>query len=857
MEQLDAPIETSSNDSPDCHPEQPEVDNGNSHADTAADYDIRFGDAEERLRKQLRALKERLKALKEVVLESNEAFANPDDDPSQVSPRTLQQQVYYRQILSDITNQRNSYSARVQSLEERVGRLLSSELFGGNGTVQNLVDQRGVVVVDPDLYYEMHREGGYLSQLERETLRMHSDHESTESEILAKLVAVKAEKVMVEADRDTLIDENEDLREKLKTILFRYEVLVQQRNSIQSDSSGIETLIDTSEDEIIDLADDGEEIIGRDDRRELHIAQHHDTTQAIPAASTDDFNEAQITLIRSERDSAIQQNEDARRTLATRTAERNGAHQRIRILEASLTESQEKIAQVQAEIRRKETQERTQANVLDTEVSTREVERKEVGFLQEELEHAVAAASMAQHERDVARVEIKVLQAENAIAHSAAETAHDVVTELQASLEAANNAALAEREKSEDCRRTQNRLRVERETLRIEVGKLGKALNEAHQVSMGLVRHGNITIGDLVHIQEERDAALARLGTLQAELDKATGTANELQMALDECLSRHANGPTDYLAMEELNRVIAQRDEALAHVKELERLLEDLEDDYRTNLDQWERQTQRDEKEIHDCRDLLEEEKKQNKTLSNRLEAANITLQEVEARAATAEARSRTLEIQNQQIGQDLDHSNEDREELEAACERLRAECHRLESTVVALRNEVIRLGGRIVAPDGTVQREDSWPDGAPSLGPGSSEIPTQPIPAPRPEQHQEKDNHSVPHPRQRSTSTRRRPRKASNVYESSISDLSSVESDVSVPNESHLPWRPKSRPARRSDSTAPLRTSPTMSTQLNPRTSRNPQPYYGASNRSRSLKRKADADREESGVVKKKRSKS
>ena len=161
------------------------------------------------------------------------------------------------------------------------------------------------------------------------------------------------------------------------------------------------------------------------------------------------------------------------------------------------------------------------------------------------------------------------------------------------------------------------------------------------------------------------------------------------------------------------------------------------------------------------------------------------------------------------------------------------------------------------MAPDGTVQGEDSWPDGAPSLGPGSSEIPTQPIPAPRPEQHQEKDNHSVPHPRQRSTSTRRRPRKASNVYESSISDLSSVESDVSVPNESHLPWRPKSRPARRSDSTAPLRTSPTMSTQLNPRTSRNPQPYYGASNRSRSLKRKADADREESGVVKKKRSKS
>ena len=852
MEQLDAPIETGPNDSPDCHPEQPEVNNETLHADIAADYDIRFGDEEDRLLNQVRVLKEQLKALKEVILETSDAFTNPDDGPSQVSPRTLQQQVYDRQILFEITNQRNSYFARVQSLEERVGRLLSSELLGGNGTVQNSVDQQGVVVVDPDLYHEMHREGGYLSQLERETLRIRSDHESTESEILAKLDAVKAEKVMVEADRDTLIDENEDLREKLKTILFRCEVLVQQRNSMQSDSSGIETLIDSSEDENINMVDGGEEIVEREDRRELNIAPRHDTTQVKPATIADDVNEAQLTLVRSERDSAMKQNEEARRTLATRTAERNGAHQRIRILEASLKESQEKIAHLQADIRKKESQERMQANLSDTEVSTGKVEQNEVGFLQEELEHAVAAASIAQHERDAARVEIKVLQAENAIAHSAAETAHDVVTELQASLEAANNAALAEREKSEDCRRTQNRLRVERETLRIEVGKLEKALNEAHQVSMGLVRHGNITIGDLVHIQEERDATLAKLGTPQAELDKATGTANELQMALDECLSRHANGPTDDLAMEELNRVITQRDEALAHVKELEWLLEELEDDYRTNLDQWERQTQRDEKEIHDCRDLLDEEQKQNKALLHQLEATNITLREVETRAVDAEARSTALEIHNQQIGQDLDHSNEDREELEATCERLCAECLRLESVIVAVRNEVIRLGGRTMAPDGTVQGEDGWPDGAPSLGPEFSQISNQPVPEslPSPE-----DRHSAPHSRQRSASTRRRPRKASSVYESSISDLSSVESDMSIPEELHFSWRPKSRPTRRSDSTTPLRTSPTMSTQLNPRTSRNPQPYYGASHRSRSLKRKADTDREQPGIAKKKRS--
>ncbi|PVH77013.1 hypothetical protein DL98DRAFT_278214 [Cadophora sp. DSE1049] len=830
-------------------------------ADPSEIHHIRFGDEGERLREQVRALQEQLRALKEVILESVGTFTDPVDDPSQITPRTLQQQVFDRQILPEVTSQRDSYLIRVQNLEERVGRLLSFGVVGRNGNPQHVFDQGGGIAIDPDLYYEIHREGGYLSQLESESLRMCNDHESTKSEILAKLDAAKAEKTIAEADRDTLIDENDDLREKLKTMLFRYEALVQQRDSMQRDSSGLETLVDSSEYENIDTvgSDSGDDAVGREETRELHTAQHLDTTHAKPPRSANEVSEAQLTLVRSERDSAIKQNEEARRTLATRTAERNGAHQRIRILESSLTESQEREAHFQAEIRRKESQERTQANLLDTEASTEEAEPKEVEFLQEELEHAVAAASKAQHERDAARVEIKVMEAENAIAHSAAETANDVVIELQASLEAANNAALAEREKSEECRRIQNRLRVERETLRIEVAKLEKALSAAHQVSMGLVRHGNITVGDLVHIREEKDAALARLGTLQAELDKATGTANELQMALDDCLARHANGPTDDLAMEELNRVIAQRDEALAHVKELERLLEELEDDYRTNLDQWERQTQRDEKEIIDSRDRLEEEKKRSTDLSNQLKAANIKLQEAETRALAAEARSTNLEIQIQQIEQDLDHSNEDREELEAACERLRAECLRLGTMIVAVRNEVIRLGGRTVAPDGTVQGEDGWPNGPPFPGPEPSDIARPPTRLPRssPENLNAEDDSPVPYPREKSASTRRQSRKSSSVYESPSSDSSSDESNVLIPEESHLQWRPRPRPAKCSDSTPPLRTSPTMSTQTHPRTSRNPQPYYGASTRSRPLKRRADTDREKPGSAKNKRSKS
>ncbi|KAH7383105.1 hypothetical protein BKA64DRAFT_712940 [Cadophora sp. MPI-SDFR-AT-0126] len=848
--------ETALNDSLEGQPEEfegyrevfPDVNLSDSHG-------VRAGAEGNRLGEQVRALKEQLRVLKEVILESSDDFINPDEGPSQILPRNLQRPVFDRQILSEVTSKRDSYFLRVQNLEERVGRLLPSGL-GGDGSFQDLVDQRSVAVVDPDLYYETHREGGYLSQLQRETLRKGNGHESTESEILARLDAAKAERIMAEADRDTLIDENEDLREKLKTILLRYEALVQQWKSVQSGSSGQETCVDSSENRNVDMADVdiGDEAVGRMEMGELHTSQNPHTIHPDPSTRDGEVCEAQLILVRSERDAAIKRNEEARRTLATRTAERNGAHQRIRILEASLTESQEREAKLQAEIRRKESQERTSTSLLDTETSTEGAERKDVEFLQEELEHAVAAASKAQRERDAARIEIKVMEAENAIAHSAAETANDVVTELQVSLEAANNAALAEREKSEERRRTQNRLRVERETLRIKVAKLERALSEAHQVSIGLVRHGNITVGDLVHVREERDSALARLETLQAELDQATGTVTELQIALDDLLATHANGPTDDLALDELNRVIVQRDEALSHVKELERLLEELEEDYRTNLDQWERQTQRDEKEIIDSRDRLNEEMTRSTDLSDQLKAANIKLEEAEIKALTAEARSTTLDIQAQQIAQDLDHSNEDREGLETACELLRAECLRLGGMIVAVRNEVICLGGRIVAPDGTVQGEDGWPDGPPLADHSDSDIPRRPAAKPQPVQEDldVEDNDPVPYPRKRGASTRRQPRKASSAYELSDSDLSSIESNLLIPEEWDLQWRPRQRPARRSDSTPLLRTSPTISTQTHPRSSRNPAPYYGTSTRSRPVKRRADTDREKPGSGKK-----
>ncbi|KAH7369544.1 hypothetical protein BKA65DRAFT_560673, partial [Rhexocercosporidium sp. MPI-PUGE-AT-0058] len=839
-----------------------------------------------RCREQVRALKEQLRTLKEVILESSGTFTNPLERPNEVPLGILHEQGSEREDVSILTSEHDVYFVRVQNLERRVGELLSYFPSGGDDDLQDMMTGRGTVASDRDcLSCNIHREGDYLTQIP--LLKMSLDPKFVEGEILAELNAARAETRTVEADRDALVDENADLRERLDTLMFGYGAVVQQLNGLQSQRNRLETQLDALEDQGVGIGkpEGTDEVARQQERQELRTSQRIDESPLTkPASCFNEDCEAQLLLARAERDSAIQQNEEARKTLATRTAERNGAHQRMHILEAAAKESRAREAQLQAEIRRKEIQEQMQANLKTSETNTCEAERKEIEFLQEELEHAVAAAAKAQHERDAARAEIKALEEENAIAHSAAETANDVVGELQQSLEAAKHAAMAEREKSEDSRRTQNRLRIERETVRIQVAKLERELSAAHQISMGLVRHGNITVGDLVHIREEKDAALSRLSILQAELEKANDAARELQMALDDCLARHANSPTDDLALQELSRVIAQRDEALAHVTELERLLRELEDDYRKNLDQWERQTQRDEKEIHASKRRLEDERKRNKELSDQLRAANARLKAAETRARLAEerleiaeSRTESLQIQIQQLEQDLEHSNEDRDELEGVRDRLRAECLRLGGMITAVRNEVIRLRGTTVAPDGTVQGEDGWPQGPPFPGPDPSDIPRPPTakPVPIPDNHEEREYNLFPHPVKRASvakSARTQSQSSNLTSFSNDSSLSSGNESLKsvssrrrsdgpssiperTPHESPFPSPRQRPPGRGLPRTPPLQTSPTMSTQINPRSTRNPAPDYGASTRSKSRKRGADACDEEERPPKRKRS--
>ncbi|KAL5323021.1 hypothetical protein ACEPPN_007548 [Leptodophora sp. 'Broadleaf-Isolate-01'] len=827
----------------------------------------RMGDEGEsfRCREQVCALKEQLRALKEVILESGGTFTDPLDGPGRVSPGPLQQQASDRDSSSELTSQRDAYYIRVQNLERRVGELLSLCPSERSIEFQDTIARRDSAATNRDrLSHETHHEGGYLSPFRSLTLRLAP--ESIEADILAELDAAKGEIRTVEADRDALLDENADLRERLNTKLLGYETIIQQRISLQTQRNALENQLDTPGNLGIDIGqpERAAEVTSQE-KQELRTSQQVDNSpQSTPTSSGSDEVKAQLAIVRAERDSAIQQNEEARRTLATRTAERNGAHQRMRILEAAAKESQVREAQLQLEIRRKERQEQTEANLLKTEINFCEAERKEIEFLQEELEHAVAAAAKAQHERDAARTEIEALEEENAIANSAAETASDVVVELQQSLEAAKHAALAEREKSEESRRTQNRLRIERETVRIEVAKLKRELSAAHQISMGLVRDSNITVGDLVHTREEKDAALTRLSILQGELNTANKTARELQKALDDCLAKQANGPIDDLALEELNRVIAQRDEALAHVKGLERLLNELEDDYRKNLDQWERQTQRDETEIHASKGRLEDEKKRNKELSDQLKNANAKFKVAETRARIAEekleiaeARSEALQIRTQQIEQDLDHSNEDRDELEGVRDSLRAECLRLGATITAVRNEVIRLGGTTVAPDGTVQGEGGWPNKPPFSSPDPSNIPRSPTgkPVPMPEDPDEKGHKPSPYQIRESSVAESTRSRSSSLSSNILSSSSGSESDDSMrersPSESPFP-SPTHKPPPSGSSLLPtLQTSPTMSTQTRPRSTRNPAPDYGGLTRSKSRKREAEPDSEGKGWFK------
>ncbi|KAL2063882.1 hypothetical protein VTL71DRAFT_4376 [Oculimacula yallundae] len=864
--------------------------------------------SEDRCQQQVRALKEQLKALKEVIKVSGVTATDPLEITDRKS-NTLEQQTSSRN-LSELTSERDTYFNRVQDLERRVGGLLSLSPSGDDLELQNVIAQRDKAAADRViLSNEINREGGYLAQIR--DLRIQIDSTATQAEAFPGPDSSDTDMNALKTERNRLRNENDAFRNRLNDISIEYQDMVTQRDFLQTQNIGLETQLDALVDSNIstEKPEDAEES-EREERRQGAHTGHVTTGSSQPGQpeSSNQDCEVRLKLVRAERDSAIQKIEEARKTLATRTAERNGAHQRMHILEAAAKESQireeqhdaqillsqatiresrSKEEQLKTQLRQSEEQMQVNIQTANTDSEPNDFEQREIAFLQGELEHAVAAAAEAQHERDAARAEINALEIENVIANSAAETANDVVNELQQSLEAARNAALAEREKSEDARRMQNRLRVERETIRIEVARLEQELSAAHNVSAGLIRSGSNTVGDFVQLKKENDDALRRLSELQGDIVKAHAKARDIQLKLDDYRTRYANISPDEAALEELNRVTVQRDEALVRVEDLEQLLKGLEENYRKNLDQWERQTQRDEKEITAARDSLVEEKKTNKNLSSQLEVAKTELQAAatrllaaETRAHTAEefseiadARCEALQIEILQMEQDLEHGNEDRDELEGLRDRLQAECLRLGGLILAARNEVARLGSYAIAPDGAVQADGERPTAPPrEIDPSDIRRPSIAPLEPIPDDQNEEGFNPFPYPMYPVLPDLESSRHQSLSSDSSLSSLhgrassdsfhsasSRRESNVSPGRLSPLesPFLPPSNTTQTQDSLAVplLRTSPTMSTQIDPRCTRNPAPEYGASTRSRSRKRGTGPGSDEQEGPKRRRS--
>ncbi|EKD18807.1 uncharacterized protein L3040_008693 [Drepanopeziza brunnea f. sp. 'multigermtubi'] len=606
------------------------------------------------------------------------------------------------EVADDELPDNGAYLARVRSLEGRIRELAILGSQGRDAETRELAESLERVASERNqLDWEINGEGGYVSEIQR--LRALVDPDVVEAEIIVQMNAAIADGEAAEEDRKRAWRDNDHLRERIATLLAGFQSIVAQRDTLQTERKRLQAHLDRLEDQgVVNVGEleNADEAVRRNERRDVH---HRERLEGGVQAdrSTADFGSAaigvgecenQLALARSERDSAIKQNEEARRHIATRTAERNGAHQRIKFLEEQARESRDREVQLHEQLRRQKEQEeqkeQTEQSQLDaaqnpaSSDTLRQAKQTEIELLKLKKERDATATEIfnIQYERDAARDEARVLGKESAKFRTAAETADAIAVQLRHSLDAAHHAALAERSRADEARRTQNRLRVERESVRIEANKLRAALAASHEISLGLVRHGNISVGDLVHIREERDLAASKATKLHDALIKAQEQVGELQKQLDECAQAEHPAASEAVSLQEYHWIMAERDRALIRVEELERLLKELEEDYRQNLDQWERQTKSDEREISASHERLRSERERSRYLAaelqktvcknnteaeleaaeTRLRAAGIRAAEAEDRANAAEARAEVLETQLRRLTQhDLTESQQ------------------------------------------------------------------------------------------------------------------------------------------------------------------------------------------------------
>ncbi|KAI9049412.1 hypothetical protein LZ554_006446 [Drepanopeziza brunnea f. sp. 'monogermtubi'] len=725
---------------------------------------------------------------------------------------------------------KDAYLARVRSLEGRLRELAIPGSQGRDAEMRELAESLDRVAAERNqLDWEINGEGGYVSEIQR--LRALVDPDSVEAEIIVQMNAAMADGEAAEEDRKRAWRDNDDLRERVATLLAGFQSIVAQRDALQTERNRLQAQLDRLEDQgVVDVGEleNADEAARGNERRDVH----HREGGGQADRSTADFGrtaigagecENQLALARSERDSAIKQNEEARRNIATRTAERNGAHQRIKFLEEQARESRDREVQLHEQLRKqKEQKEQSQPDVTQDPASSdtlRRAERTEIELLRLKKERDATAIEIfnIQYERDTARDEARVLGKESAKFRTAAESAETIAVQLRHSLDAANHAALAERSRADEARRTQNRLRVERESVRIEANKLRAALAASHEISLGLVRHGNISVGDLVHIREERDLAASNATKLHDALIKAQEQVGELQKQLDECAQADHPAASEAVSLQEYHWIMAERDRALDRVQELERLLEELEEDYRQNLDQWERQTKSDEREISTSHERLRSERERSHHLAAELQ--------------------KTICNKN-------NNNNNKEAELEAAETKLRAAGIRAaeaedRANAAEARAEVIETQLRRTTQHELTESQQLDAEHHQDIGDDAS----NPFPLPPP-------------PRRESSAAKTRrgtsmsvsmvaiPSPSPGTRRTSVPPFSarSRVSSASMQDDSAFPSPVKARSSGRDEPVAAVQTGPTISMQTRPRATRNPAPDYGGV-RKRKRKREGESE--------------
>jgi chromosome segregation ATPase len=272
--------------------------------------------------------------------------------------------------------------------------------------------------------------------------------------------------------------------------------------------------------------------------------------------------QAELAMVTSQRDEALAERDHAQRELATRTGERNGVRQRVRILDDDIKEAQWR-------------EERLTAELKESQASTENLSYQIIG-LTKEITDLTASANDADLRESKLREDLRKETEYDPLSDSLFD---DELNQIQAELQRTQEQRdefLGRAIKSEDITRKCNETRVvendrykgEVEALRGSLVNLKKALEAGKLEVQRLIVEQDTTMQNL---QTERDERVRLQRTLEAA--KSTSTNEHLESVVAAANNERDNA---LLALsnitENLRFVEQERDEAIKEVETLERI---------------------------------------------------------------------------------------------------------------------------------------------------------------------------------------------------------------------------------------------------------------------------------------------